>query len=74
MARIENIVLNTLLQTRNSVLSQLQQLTNDKRDLAASLKSCETAIVKCVSDVELIDSSIALLQEPVKISKKKKEA
>ena len=73
MAKVENIVLNTLLQTKNSVLSQLQQLNKEKQNLVSNLEACEMAIAKGVSDITLIDSSITLLQEPVKISKKKKE-
>lgn len=73
MAKIENIALHTLMQTKNAVQGQLNSLLNDQADLNNSLSKCGFAIDQCIADLTIIDMSIVKLQEPVKPSKKKEK-
>lgn len=73
MAKIENIALHTLMQTKNAVQGQLNGLLSDQADLNDSLSKCGFAIDQCIADIAIIDMSIAKLQEPAKVSKKKEK-
>lgn len=70
MAKSENIVLNTLLHTKQSVEAELIHLKSVGERLISEYNTCVFGIDKCVEDIKLIDNSIALLRGPVKSSKK----
>lgn len=73
MAKVDNIVLHTLQATRDSVDGQLKQMQMEAANLNERLNDCLNIADQCLADLAIIDMSIAKLEEPVKVSKKKEK-